>query len=246
MALPHLFGADKPQRRCVAVCLDTLGDLVLREPLFRALTSVGVELTVVVRTVHEALLRRFESGVASLTTDLHPYLFGADQWREVAELALRVRETAPDFLLFPTYSRTALEGVLRALLPEFPAISYAVREASFDDARRLAMESGVAIGDPIWDESRLRGYNAGIRLKAKSGWKLSGNGTDEFGFSALPGGERLTSFNNSKGSCGFWWTCTEFEQSSAWYRCIIYSLSEMSRGPHPKRMGFSVRCLKDK
>jgi uncharacterized protein (TIGR02145 family) len=108
------------------------------------------------------------------------------------------------------------------------------------------VDSLYKIGDPIWDESRLRGYNAGIRLKAKSGWKLSGNGTDEFGFSALPGGERLTSFNNSKGSCGFWWTCTEFEQSSAWYRCIIYSLSEMSRGPHPKRMGFSVRCLKNK
>lgn len=102
------------------------------------------------------------------------------------------------------------------------------------------------IGDPIWDESRIRGYNAGTCLKAKLGWKLGGNGTDDYGFSALPGGERLTSFNNSKGSCGFWWTCTEFEQSGAWYRCIIYSFSEISRGPHPKRMGFSVRCLKNK
>jgi len=105
------------------------------------------------------------------------------------------------------------------------------------------VDSLYKIGDPIWDESRIRGYNAGTRLKAISGWKLGGNGSDDFGFSALPGGERLTSFNNSKGSCGFWWTCTEFEQSSAWYRCIIYSLSEISRGPHPKRMGFSVRCI---
>lgn len=108
------------------------------------------------------------------------------------------------------------------------------------------VDSLYKIGDPIWDESRIRGYNAGIRLKSKSGWKLGGNGMDEFGFSALPGGERLTSFNNSKGSCGFWWTSSEFDQSSAWYRCIIYSLSEMSRGPHPKKMGFSVRCLKNK
>jgi uncharacterized protein (TIGR02145 family) len=108
------------------------------------------------------------------------------------------------------------------------------------------VDSLYKIDDQIWDESRIRGYNAGRRLKAKSGWKLGGNGTDEFGFSALPGGERLTSFNNSKGGTGFWWTSTEFDQSSAWYRCIIYSLPEMSRGPHPKRMGFSVRCLKDK
>lgn len=108
------------------------------------------------------------------------------------------------------------------------------------------VDSHYKIGDPIWKESRIRGYNAGMRLKSKTGWKLNGNGTDEFGFSALPGGERLTSFNNSKGSCGFWWTSTEFEQSSAWYRCVIYSFSEVSRGPHPKSMGFSVRCLKDK
>jgi len=32
------------------------------------------------------------------------------------------------------------------------------------------VDSLYKIGDPIWDESRLRGYNAGIRLKAKSGW----------------------------------------------------------------------------
>jgi uncharacterized protein (TIGR02145 family) len=38
------------------------------------------------------------------------------------------------------------------------------------------------------------------KLKAKSGWD-NGNGTDDFGFSALPGGHRL----QLPGNGGFWW-----------------------------------------
>ncbi len=55
---------------------------------------------------------------------------------------------------------------------------------------------------------------AGKKLKAKSGWNdykgKSGNGTDEFGFSALPGGigSASGSFANV-GSHGFWWSASE-------------------------------------
>jgi len=107
------------------------------------------------------------------------------------------------------------------------------------------VDSLYKIGDQIWNKSGLRGYDAGTRLKAASGWKLSGNGTDNFGFSALPAGERLNSFNNSGGSCGFWWSCTEVSSSDAWYRCMIYGFDYISRDIHPKKMGFSVRCIKD-
>jgi uncharacterized protein (TIGR02145 family) len=107
------------------------------------------------------------------------------------------------------------------------------------------VDSLYGVDDPVWDRSGLRGYNAGKHLKATSGWRLSGNGTNDFGFSALPAGERLTGFNNTVGSSGFWWSCTEDTLSSAWYRCIIYSFEEVYRDRHPKRMGFSVRCIKD-
>jgi uncharacterized protein (TIGR02145 family) len=108
------------------------------------------------------------------------------------------------------------------------------------------VDSLYKIGNPVWDKTGLRGHNAGKRLKAKSGWRQGWNNTDDLGFSALPGGERLTSFNNTKGSSGFWWSRTEADLSEAWYRCMIYSLEEVSRDRHPKRMGFSVRCLMDK
>jgi len=106
-------------------------------------------------------------------------------------------------------------------------------------------DSLYKINDPVWNKSGIRGYNAGKRLKAKSGWRLNYRGTDEFGFSALPGGERLNSFNNTKTSSGFWWTSSEADSDNAWYRCMIYSLNEISRDIHPKRMGFSVRCIKN-
>jgi uncharacterized protein (TIGR02145 family) len=108
------------------------------------------------------------------------------------------------------------------------------------------VDSLYRIDDQTWDKSGLRGYDAGKHLKAKSGWRQGGNGTDDFGFSALPGGERLTNFNNTKSSSGFWWSSTEDDIFNAWYRGMIYSFEEISRDRHPKKMGFSVRCLRNK
>jgi uncharacterized protein (TIGR02145 family) len=107
-------------------------------------------------------------------------------------------------------------------------------------------DSLYGVGNLVWDKSGLRGYNAGKRLKATWGWRLGGSGTDDFGFSALPAGERLNSFNNTLNSSGFFWSSTGDGQSNAWYRCMIYSFDYVSRDIHPRRMGFSVRCIRDK
>jgi uncharacterized protein (TIGR02145 family) len=101
------------------------------------------------------------------------------------------------------------------------------------------------INDSIWDKMGLRGFDVGQRLKSVSGWRKGVTGTDDLNFSALPGGERLTRFY-AGGSSGFWWTSTEASASSAYYRSMIYSFSEVARDTHPKRMGFSVRCIRNK
>ena len=99
--------------------------------------------------------------------------------------------------------------------------------------------------DSIWFKPGLRGFDAGQRLKSVNGWRKGATGTDELGFSALPGGERLSRFY-AGGSSGFWWTSTEESASGAYYRSLIYSFEQVSRDTHPKRMGFSVRCVKNK
>ena len=65
------------------------------------------------------------------------------------------------------------------------------------------VDTKYGIGDPVWDKSGLRGYDAGQRLKTTSGWRSGVNGTDIFCFSAIPGGEHLSRFY-AGGSSGFW------------------------------------------
>jgi uncharacterized protein (TIGR02145 family) len=90
---------------------------------------------------------------------------------------------------------------------------------------------------------------AGGKLKEKGDthWKKSlYQGTDEFGFSAMPGGMRLFSgpFPEFANSYAVWWSTTE-HIDLAWNRGLYYSTNNVYRGCENKRSGFSVRCLKD-
>jgi uncharacterized protein (TIGR02145 family) len=88
---------------------------------------------------------------------------------------------------------------------------------------------------------------AGRYLKATSGWYNNGNGTDEYGFSALPGGHGGYSGYYYYDNNGYWWSASEGENFSDraqrwamgysdeyanWYFTNKYSL-------------LSVRCLQD-
>jgi uncharacterized protein (TIGR02145 family) len=87
------------------------------------------------------------------------------------------------------------------------------------------------------------GNVAGTRLKSGSpDW----NGTDDFGFSALPGGGRSTDGNFwHVGTNGFWWSATEGGASSARAR-DMYSLgSYVSSFWYHKTLGFSLRCAQE-
>jgi len=87
--------------------------------------------------------------------------------------------------------------------------------------------------------------NAGL-LRVASGWNSNGNGTDDHGFSALPGGYGTSagSFRNV-GSDGGWWSSTEYDSYGAYYRYTYYSSSTVRRLIDDKSYLFSVRCLQD-
>jgi uncharacterized protein (TIGR02145 family) len=71
-------------------------------------------------------------------------------------------------------------------------------------------------------------------------------GTDEYDFSAFPGGSRLTNGNyQSIGQNGEWWSATELNEDFAWYRRILYLQSEAYGGQTGKNKGMSVRCIMD-
>lgn len=65
------------------------------------------------------------------------------------------------------------------------------------------------------------------------------------GFSALPGGLRHDfGLYNSVGPFGYWWSSTA-SGANAWYRGLLNFLSYVDQGVRDKRMGFSVRCVRD-
>jgi uncharacterized protein (TIGR02145 family) len=84
---------------------------------------------------------------------------------------------------------------------------------------------------------------AGNKLKSTSGWYNNGNGTDQYGFSALPGGGRITSFIDA-GKYGYWWTATESDDEEAYGREMIYPTGNVPGLAYPKNSGFSARCVK--
>jgi uncharacterized protein (TIGR02145 family) len=99
-----------------------------------------------------------------------------------------------------------------------------------------AVDSQYGIGASMWWESSWRGYDAGKNLKTTSGWHYNGNGTDRFGFSALPD----DGSNSAK-----WWSSTEY-YDRAWGHLISWERSEVYRWDVPKEFGLSsVRCLRD-
>ena len=87
---------------------------------------------------------------------------------------------------------------------------------------------------------------AGKKLKAKSGWNSNGNGTDEFGFSALPGGYGYSdgSFGHV-GYYGYWWSATERNASNAYDRYMHGSNVNVRSSNNYKSTLYSVRCLQD-
>ncbi len=71
-------------------------------------------------------------------------------------------------------------------------------------------------------------------------------GTDQFGFSALPGGYR--GFGGDFEGIGYycyWWSSTESSSEGAWRRYLRRGSGSMHRGEATKTAGFSVRCVRD-
>ncbi len=91
---------------------------------------------------------------------------------------------------------------------------------------------------------------AGTALKFTSGWSSyegpSGNGTDAFGFSALPAGRKFNSeVYYFEGSHAFFWSSTEYNSDKAYFMNLFYATDYAFLDNLSKDYGFSVRCLKD-
>jgi uncharacterized protein (TIGR02145 family)/uncharacterized repeat protein (TIGR02543 family) len=87
----------------------------------------------------------------------------------------------------------------------------------------------------------------GTKLKSTSGWKIDSNGSDIYGFSALPGGGGM--YDTGLGSDGSWWTATAYsnDRNNIAYRLNIHGSNYSGEvlAFATKGSVFSVRCVVD-
>jgi len=120
------------------------------------------------------------------------------------------------------------------------------------DSRNIAPTGWHVASDAEWTTltTFLGGEDvAGDKLKEKgtAHWLSPNEGaTNETGFKALPAGGRSTNgIFGDLGNSAYFWSSTEDNGSSAWYRYHRYGYSGVYRTSSSKVYGFSVRCLKN-
>jgi uncharacterized protein (TIGR02145 family) len=87
---------------------------------------------------------------------------------------------------------------------------------------------------------------AGKMLKSKKGWKKSGNITNEFFFSALPTGLRLSEGKYlNEGTYAYFWSSTEYGDGSAYNMYLDNGSDRGNMFDDVGENGRSVRCLKN-
>ncbi len=98
-----------------------------------------------------------------------------------------------------------------------------------------------------YSKSGFAWNNVGEHLKASSGWDSGGNGSDDYGFAGLPGGQR-----SSIGTFGFigeygrFWSSSENSSSFARTQMLRFDADVLLKEMNvPKSLGISVRCLLD-
>ena len=91
---------------------------------------------------------------------------------------------------------------------------------------------------------------AGNSLKSTSGWFKKGNGTDDFGFNALPAGYRLAGNDatggkfDGIGGYAHLWTASETPDGLAYYLLLDFSSKSAKLSAFGKDESRSVRCVK--
>ena len=108
------------------------------------------------------------------------------------------------------------------------------------------LEMYIGLSQDEANSDRYRGTSEGKKLKAKSGWNSKGNGTDEFGFTVLPGGFRfLYGYFVYIGDFAIFWSSTDTSNNEAWFRELECDSINIYRGYYKKEVGFSMRLISD-
>lgn len=118
------------------------------------------------------------------------------------------------------------------------------------DEEWKTLEKSLGMPDDTANAIGFRGadYNIGGKLKSLSGWKYPNNGaTNVLGFNALPGGCYGSHEKDFflLGTNSIFWTSSANGNEFAWHRDLDHFKNDIFRNYRSKKIGFSVRCVKN-
>jgi uncharacterized protein (TIGR02145 family) len=115
------------------------------------------------------------------------------------------------------------------------------------DADYGTMEITLGMPQAEVSEWEWRGTDQGKQMKSTAGWSTNENGTNTSGFTAIPNGYRYYQNGgfNGIGILGYWWTGTQADATTAYYRRLDGSNNDVYRASALKKAGKYVRCVKN-
>ena len=128
-----------------------------------------------------------------------------------------------------------------------PACDVYGRLYSWDTAMDGACPQGWHLpSDGEWTELiDFAEATPGTKLKAKSSLWFTNDGTDEFGFAALPGGGGDGDSFSNVGTHSLWWSATQSYATAALYYYILSGDSDVKESQYGKSTLFSIRCVRN-
>jgi len=114
------------------------------------------------------------------------------------------------------------------------------------DAEWQTLEVSVGMSAAKAATTGWRGTTEGTKLKANSSLWSTNTGTDAYGFSVLPAGDRyLGGSFYDLGDYAYFWSSSENDASLAWHRFFYLGTAYVYRNSNYKSFGFSLRCLEN-
>lgn len=117
------------------------------------------------------------------------------------------------------------------------------------DEEWKTLERTIGMNENEVEKTAWRGTIEAEKLIIKSsvGWPTQSLvfGTNESGFTAIPGGCRtFDGYKNLTGNMAFWWSTSTFN-NELWYRYLDSQQKKVFRQHTYKNYGFNIRCVKD-
>lgn len=111
----------------------------------------------------------------------------------------------------------------------------------------IELEMELGMSEMHANSLGYRGSGQGSLMKSSPADDPGWNGTNDSGFSGLPGGQR-TKHGHYQSSYGWWWTSSPtswYGDLEAWRRTLYTDGEGVERLESSRSFGFSVRCVRD-